>query len=250
MKKIFIATLLGLFAVTALAQRPDLNSAARLDRYKKANADAPQGAVIFAGNSITEGWPRTRPDFFSDNNFLGRGISGQTSLGLLLRFRQDVIDLKPSIVIINIGTNDIACNNGPYQHQLTFDCIKSMAELANYHGIKVILSSVLPVKQYKWNTSVTDAPEKIAALNAAIKAFAVENGFGYIDYFTPMAEPDGALKAAYGNDGVHPNKDGYIVMEQEALKVINDVKKGKKAKKKRDRSNRGMAVGMSFGTSF
>ena len=235
MKKFFIVAVLGLLAVTASAQRPDLNSAARLDRYKKENVNAPQGTVIFAGNSITEGWRRIRPEFFLDNNFLGRGISGQTSLGLLLRFRQDIIDLKPSIVVINIGTNDIACNNGPYQHQLTFDCIKSMAELADYHGIKVILSSVLPVKQYKWNTSVTDAPEKIAALNADIKAFADENGFGYIDYFTPMAEPDGALKAGYGNDGVHPNEDGYIVMEQQALKVINEMQKSKKIKRKKDK---------------
>lgn len=253
MKKILVAFVLCAMAFSAYPQsRPNLKDVARLSYYKERNKSIEPGMVIFAGNSITEGWPKASPDFFTGNKFLGRGISGQTTQGLLLRFRQDVLDLKPAVVVINMGTNDIAENNGPYEHQLTFDCIKSMAELADYHGIKVILSSVLPVKEYRWNPSLTDVPGKISALNAAIKAFADENGFAYIDYYTPMAEADGALKAAYGRDGVHPVKEGYNVMEQEALKVINDVKgqkakKVKKAKKEKDRSNRGMVVGFGVG---
>ncbi len=250
MKKILIAALLSVFAVSAYAQRPNLQGVVRLERYSKQNQSVPAGTVVFAGNSITDGWPSASPDFFKDNNFVGRGIGGQTSLGLLLRFRQDVIDLKPEAVVINIGTNDIAENNGPYNHQLTLSSIKSMAELADYNGIKVILSSVLPVKEYGWNKAVTNVPEKIRALNADMKAFAEEKGFAYIDYYTPMSEPDGALKAAYTRDGVHPVKAGYTVMEQEALKVVSAVLKDKKVNgKKKSKAKRGLTVGASVGMS-
>ena len=230
MKKLLISVCLSVFALAGYAQRPNLKDVAQLDRYKSQNQTVPAGVVVFAGNSITDAWPGASPEFFKDNNYIGRGISGQTSQGLLLRFRQDVIDLNPVAVVINIGTNDIAENNGPYQQQLTLDCIKSMAELADYNGIRVILSSVLPVKQYGWNQSVTDAPQKIAALNDAIRAYADEKGFAYIDYYSQMSEPDGALKDSYGRDGVHPNKEGYKVMEQEAKKVI-DSTLGRKWKK-------------------
>lgn len=253
MKKILFAALLSAISISAYSQRPNLKDVAKLDRYKNENKAVVAGAVVFAGNSITDSWPGFSPEFFRDNNYIGRGISGQTSQGLLLRFRQDIVELEPAAVVINIGTNDVAENNGPFQHQLTIDCIKSMAELADYHGIKVILSSVLPVKQYKWNTSVTDAPEKIAALNAAIKSFAAERGFAYIDYYSLMSEPDGALKDAYGRDGVHPNKEGYAVMEAEANKVIAQVlsskeKRSRKERKStisRDRKGR-FALGMSL----
>ncbi len=250
MKKILIAATLCALSLQAFAQRPNLKDVVRLDRYQQANVNVKPGTVVFAGNSITDAWPKNSPAFFADNNFTGRGIGGQTTQGLLLRFRQDVIELKPVAVVINMGTNDIAENNGQYDPRLTFDCIKSMAELADYHGIKVILSSVLPVKEYRWNLEVKDVPAKIAALNADIKAFALEKGFAYIDYFTPMSEPDGALKAAYGNDGVHPNKAGYAVMEQEVLKVVPDFVKGKKAKKQKDTSKRGVMVGVGVGGSF
>lgn len=247
MRKLLIAAL-SVISLSASAQAPNMQDAAKLGRYKDQNKSVPAGTVVFAGNSITDAWPRHSPEFFQENNFTGRGISGQTSQGLLLRFRQDVIDLKPAAVVINIGTNDIAQNNGPFSPQLTFDCIKSMAELADYHGIKVIITSVLPVREYGWRREVKDVPAKIDALNVDLKAYAASKGFAYIDYNTPMREPDGGMKAAYSGDGVHPNKEGYAVMEAEALRVVPQIlgQKNKKAKK----SKKGTAfVGASAGVS-
>ncbi|MCD7971485.1 MAG: SGNH/GDSL hydrolase family protein [Candidatus Azobacteroides sp.] len=209
-----------------LKAQTDITDAANFKRYVEANKNNTiTNGVVFIGNSITEGWVNMRPEFFSSNNYIGRGISGQTSPQLLLRFRQDVLNLKPEAVVINIGTNDIALNTGEYCPQLTIDCIRSMADLAQAHGIKVILSSVLPVGEYPWRKEVKDVPKKIDELNARIKAYADANGFGYIDYNTPMREPNGALIAAYGNDGVHPTAEGYEIMEKIAKATIDKVLK-------------------------
>lgn len=200
----------------------DLTSAANLKRYAGANV-AHTKKVAFLGNSITDGWPGASPEFFAENNYIGRGISGQTSSQLLLRFRQDVINLNPVAVVINIGTNDIALNSGEYIPEFTMSCIQSMAELADYNGIKVILSSVLPVAEYPWRKDVKEVPQKIDALNAMIRAYADSKGFAYIDYNTPMRDDKGGMKAAYANDGVHPTKEGYQVMEKVAKEVIDQV---------------------------
>jgi lysophospholipase L1-like esterase len=179
--------------------------------------------VVFIGNSITENWVHLRYKFFKDNNYICRGTGGQTSPLLLLRFRQDVIELQPKAVVINTGINDIAENTGAYDPDFTFGNIKSMAELATMNNIKVILSSVLPSNGYGWRSSIENIPEKINQLNDRIKSYADENGFCYVDYNTPMKAEDGSLKASYTFDGLHPNEDGYIVMETLVNDAINSI---------------------------
>lgn len=213
----------GLFS-----QAQEFNKLINLDRYAEANAALPAPAkgekrVVFIGNSITDGWPNAHPDFFKSNNYVGRGISGQTSPQLLSRFRQDVINLKPVAVLINIGTNDVAQNTGPYNEEFTLGNIMSMAELADANGIKVILSSVTPAGEYPWRKEIKDVPQKIMSLNAKIKAYAKEKGFSYIDYFSVMCDENNTLKSNLGTDGVHPNEEGYKIMEATAKKVIDKV---------------------------
>ena len=213
----------GLFS-----QAQEFNKLINLDRYAEANAALPAPAkgekrVVFIGNSITDGWPNAHPDFFKSNNYVGRGISGQTSPQLLSRFRHDVINLKPGAVLINIGTNDVAQNTGPYNEEFTLGNIMSMAELADANGIKVILSSVTPAGEYPWRKEIKDVPQKIMSLNAKIKAYAKEKGFSYIDYFSVMCDENNALKSNLGTDGVHPNEEGYKIMEATAKKVIDRV---------------------------
>lgn len=200
----------------------DITNAANYKRYAESNKNISK-QVVFIGNSITEGWANASPEFFSANNYIGRGIGGQTSPQLLLRFRQDVINLHPAAVVINIGTNDIAQNTGEYLPQFTMDCIQSMAELAEHNGIKVILSSVLPVGEYPWRKEIKEVPQKIDALNANIKAYAESKGFAYIDYNTPMRRTDGSMKEGLANDGVHPTKEGFRIMEKIAKEAVNKV---------------------------
>jgi lysophospholipase L1-like esterase len=220
MKKTLIILLtLGLCSYT-YAQ--DLTDAANLNRYAKANVKLSKN-VVFIGNSITEGWVNISPNFFIDNNFIGRGISGQTSPQLLLRFRQDVINIHPIAVVINIGTNDIAQNTGVYSPQLTMDCIQSMAELARFNGIKVLLSSVLPVAEYPWRKEITEVPLKIDALNFKIKAYALANNFAYIDYNTILRDENGGMISKYSKDGVHPSMEGYKLMQKLAKEIIYKV---------------------------
>ena len=202
---------------------------AYLKRYAEENRQLMQKGsvddrVVFMGNSITEGWVAIDGAFFSSNGYVGRGISGQTSSQFLVRFRQDVINLQPEVVVINAGTNDVAENTGPYREDDTFGNIVSMVELARANGIKVILTSVLPAASFSWNPSVTDAPAKIASLNARIKAYADRQGLPYVDYYAALVQGDEkALNAAYTRDGVHPTLEGYKVMEPLVKEVIDRV---------------------------
>ena len=212
-----LAVTLAFSSMEVMAQKN--NDWARLGRYAKANKELPAPAkkekrVVFMGNSITEGWVKIRPDFFEENGYIGRGIGGQTSYQFVVRFRPDVINLKPKLVVINAGTNDVAENTGPFDLQTTFGNIVSMVELAKANKIKVILTSVLPAAKFGWNKSIKDAPAKIEALNALIKEYAKKNKIPYVDYYTPMVI--GAVRAlnpAYSKDGVHPTAAGYEVME-------------------------------------
>jgi len=197
--------------------------------YANANAEliangTSSQMVVLMGNSITEFWYETHPEFFTANHLVGRGIGGQVSSQMLARFRQDVINLNPRAVVINCGTNDIAENNGPYDEDITMDNIVSMAELAIYNGITVVLTSVLPCDSFCWNTSVKDAPAKIQSLNSRIIGLAEALSVPYIDYYNLMViEDTGAMNPAYSDDGVHPNPYGYQVMERllvEKLKYI------------------------------
>lgn len=198
--------------------------------YAKANAELIANGtdaqrVVMMGNSITEFWYDVHPDFFSANHLVGRGISGQVSSQMLARFRQDVINLSPRAVVINCGTNDIAENNGPYDEDITMDNIVSMAELAIYNGITVVLTSVLPCNSFCWNTSVKDVPDKIQSLNARIVGLAETLSVPYIDYYNLMViEDSGAMNPAFTDDGVHPNPYGYNVMERLLAEKLKTVK--------------------------
>lgn len=194
------------------------------ERYRAANEklDSPksdENRIVFMGNSITDGWSDMSPQFFDGKPYINRGIGGQTTPQMLVRFRADVIQLKPKVVLILAGTNDIAGNTGPSTIEMIEDNIASMAELAQAHNIKVVLSSVLPVYDYAWRPGL-EPVEKIMALNAWMKEFAAKNNMIYLDYFTPMADARFGLKDALTYDGVHPNLDGYHVMEPLAEKAI------------------------------
>ena len=202
---------------------------ANKERYAQANAELLATArenslrVVLMGNSITEFWEENHPMFFVNNQLVCRGISGQVSSQMLARFRQDVISLKPRIVVINCGTNDIAENNGPYDEDITIDNIKSMTELARAHGIEVVLSSVLPCDSFCWNPAVRQVADKISSLNRRILDYAASQHLLYIDYYSRMSTPRGGMIKDYTDDGVHPNAAGYDTMEPLLLDAIQQL---------------------------
>jgi acyl-CoA thioesterase I len=186
------------------------------------------GRVVFMGDSITEGWgmkgTNGAPDrgvFFPGKPYVNRGISGQTSPQMLVRFRQDVIELKPIVVVILAGTNDIAENTGKITLSETAGNIASMSELARANGIRVVLCSVLPANDFSWHKGLAPA-SKIRELNASIKEYAAKNGFVYVDYYSAMVNDQGGLKTELSPDGVHPNAAGYSVMAPLAEAGIAD----------------------------
>ena len=182
--------------------------------------------VVFMGNSITENWRNMRPEFFTSNGYIGRGISGQTSYQFLVRFREDVVALHPRVVIINAGTNDVAENTGPYDEERTLGNIISMTEIARANGIKVILTTVLPCSEFGWHREIKDASEKIASLNARIKAYADSHQLGFIDYYTPLVYGERRqLNPKYTQDGCHPTVAGYEIMEPIAQEAIRKAMK-------------------------
>lgn len=189
---------------------------ANLSRYRAENAALPapragEDRVVFYGNSITEGWAPLFPAMFPGKPYIGRGISGQTTPQLLIRFHQDVVALRPKVVVILAGTNDIAGNTGPSTLEMIEDNLMAMTEIARQHGIRVVLSSVLPVYDYPWKPGLQPAP-KIIALNAWMRRYASEVGETYLDYHTAMADARGGLPSAIAGDGVHPNEAGYRIM--------------------------------------
>ena len=175
--------------------------------------------LVFMGNSITEGWTLFDPNFFNSTDYVNRGIGGQTTPQMLIRFKQDVLDLKPKGVVILAGTNDIAGNTGPMSIQEIFNQIESMAGLAALNKIEVFLCSVLPVYDYPWKPGLKPAP-KIVALNEMLKTLAGEKNYLYIDYFSEMSDDKNGLKASLGADGVHPNEKGYEIMKRVLLNTI------------------------------
>lgn len=187
---------------------------AQLDRFREANATLPPataGRVVFMGNSITEGWAPRFAAQFPGKDYVGRGISGQTTPQMLLRFRQDVIDLAPRVVVILAGTNDIAGNTGPSTLEEIEGNVASMAELARANGIRVVLCSVLPVFDYPWKRGLEPAG-KIMALNDWIRSYAAAHGAVYVDFHSAMQDERHGLRSELSGDGVHPNAAGYGVM--------------------------------------
>jgi len=197
-----------------------------LNRFKEENSKITvldfkhQNRVVFMGNSITEGWINKRPDFFYEKKYINRGISGQTTGQMLVRFRQDVIDLKPIAVVILAGINDIAQNTGPYSLEATSGNIFSMCELAKQNGIKVIICSVLPASEFPWRPGLEPA-QKVLQLNSVLKLYAEKSKFLYVDYFSAMVNEKMGLKKELGSDGVHPNEAGYEIMEPILEKIIS-----------------------------
>ena len=199
-----------------MAQERLLNDWGSLSRYRAANDSvAPpatgENRVVYIGDSITESWAPFFPALFPGKPYVARGISSQTTPQILVRFRQDVVQLKPKVVVILAGTNDIAGNTGPPSLAMIQDNLASMAEIARANGIRVVLSSVLPAYDYPWKRGLDPAP-KIAALNSWIRSYAEETGTVYLDYHSAMVDARGGLRAELTADGVHPNAAGYAVM--------------------------------------
>ena len=175
--------------------------------------------VVFIGNSITEGWYDQDPDFFMQNKYINRGIGGQTSSQMLVRFRRDVIDLHPKIVVILAGTNDIAGNTGYISLENILGNIISMCELARANHIKPVVCSVLPAFDYSWSKG-KNPNIKIPQLNKMIKAYAEKSGMPYVDYFSAMTDGNNGLPKNLSEDGVHPNLAGDKIMESVVQRVI------------------------------
>jgi len=194
---------------------------AGLCRYRRDNdatiASGRRPKAVFFGDSITEAWVLGDPDLFGDA-VIGRGIGGQTSAQMLVRFRQDVIDLKPRVVQILAGTNDIAGNRGPTSERDYQNNIMAMVELAKAHRIKVVLASIPPAATFIWKPELIPGP-KIARLNAWLRDYARREGLTYLDYHAVLATPDGAMRKGWSLDGVHPNRDGYAAMRARAERV-------------------------------
>jgi lysophospholipase L1-like esterase len=190
---------------------------ANLNYYRKANTLLENPAdnedrIVFMGNSITEFWKNVHPEFFVGKTYVNRGIGGQTTSQMLLRFRADVINLHPKVVVFLGGTNDIAGNTGNVTLDMIEDNIFSMIELARANDISVVLCSVLPVFEYPWSPGKQPA-EKIIELNKALRFYAETHGIIFVDFHTPMKDERNGLRLELGEDGVHPNVSGYLIME-------------------------------------
>jgi lysophospholipase L1-like esterase len=205
--------------------RTDAGDWANLCRYRAENAALPPRApgepprVVFMGDSITQFWKDKDPPFFRGTGYVDRGIAGQTTPQMLLRFEQDVIALRPQAVHIMAATNDVAGNTGPSTLEDVENNFRAMATLAKAHGIAVILASVPPATDFPWKQGLAPAP-KIAALNAWLRDYARREGFIYADYTAVLADPAGAMRPGLSSDGVHPTEQGYAVMEPVTRRAI------------------------------
>tara|TARA_Y100000588_G_C14141282_1_gene876187 strand:+ start:495 stop:1160 length:666 start_codon:yes stop_codon:yes gene_type:complete len=181
------------------------------------------GRVVFMGDSITEEWGRLYPEFFQSESYINRGIGGQTTPQMLVRFRKDVIDLNPDIVVILAGTNDIAGNTGPSNVDMITNNIFSMAEISMKNNIRIIISSILPVYIYPWADHIKNVPETISKINQRLKRFCLENNSTYLDYYSSMVDEKLGLKHEYTTDGVHLNKEGYELMSSLVYEILKKI---------------------------
>ena len=200
---------------------------AHLKKYEKENEQLKKinepHRVVFMGNSITEGWSNFDKDFFINNPFVNRGISGQTTPQMLVRFRPDVVNLNPKAVVILAGINDIAGNTGPVTIENIAENIISMAEIAKANEIKVFICSTLPAIDFPWSPGMDPGP-KVVKLNSILKNYCDSNNIPYVDYFSAMSDEKGGLKVpeyTAADDLVHPNLAGYKVMEKIILKALD-----------------------------
>ncbi len=224
MKKQTILCLMLSFLGLTITSKIKAQDWPNLEKYKNANAELPapseeENRVVFMGNSITEMWIGTHPEFFKEHPYVNRGIGGQTTPQMLLRFRQDVINLNPKVVVILAGTNDIAGNTGPMTLEQIHDNILSMVELAKANGIKPIVCSVLPAYDYPWRPGL-QPNIKIPKLNSMLKNMTEAQGVMYLDYFSEMTDDRNGLPSELTTDEVHVTKKGYEVMEKMVVESI------------------------------
>lgn len=223
MKSLFFLLIFAFVSQIGIAQ--DWPNLAKFrDANEKLGAPAAgERRIVFMGNSITEGWIKADPDFFEKYRLINRGISGQTTPQMVLRFRQDVIDLKPKAVFILAGINDIAGNTGPSTLKMIEDNYQNMAVLARSAGAKVFLCSVLPSNLIAWRDNMNPS-EEVMELNTWMKSFAAKFKCEYIDYYTPLADAENGLPEKYSKDGVHPTLEGYKVMERVIVPHIKKIR--------------------------
>ncbi|MDB9835890.1 GDSL-type esterase/lipase family protein [Flavobacteriaceae bacterium] len=219
MKKLILLLIITCITSSIFAQ-----DWANLERFKEENTSIMQEEItekriVFMGNSITEGWSNFDSVFFSENQFINRGIGGQTTPQMLLRFKQDVIDIKANTVIILAGINDIAENTGPISLKQILGNIISMCELANQNNIRVILCSVIPANEFPWEPKINPT-QKVIDLNEMLLDYANSKSITYVDYYSKMVDDKQGLIPAYGYDPVHPNQDGYVVMKHILSEVL------------------------------
>ena len=181
--------------------------------------------VVFMGNSITENWAYFHPEFFTSHNYLGRGIGGQTSAHMLVRFQSDVIDLHPKVVVIMAGTNDVAHNDFWVEPEQVVNNVISMCTLAKANGIVPIISSITPCTSFVWRPEIENAAQTIVDINKALKAYADANGIVYVDYHKALADENMGLPKTLSDDGCHPNPDTYFLMEEMVVKAISEALK-------------------------
>ncbi len=181
--------------------------------------------VVFIGNSITENWAYYHPGFFSSHNYCGRGIGGQTSAQMLMRFTSDVIDLHPKAVVIMAGTNDVAHNTYWVEPDKVFDNVVAMCLLARANEIVPIISSIPPCAAFRWNPEIKNAAQTIVDINKKLRAYADANGIVYVDYHTALADKHNGFLRQLSDDGCHPNPNTYFIMEELMLKAISEAVK-------------------------
>ena len=188
--------------------------------YAEANTHVSETDAVFIGDSITQNWYSFHHDFFDKNGFIARGIGGQTSISVLCRFRQDVVQNHPKLVLIMIGTNDVAQNDGIISDENFLDNVASMCDLAKANGIKVLLCSIPPCDNLSWNQEVTPGTD-IIRLNGKLKEYAASEGIQYVDYYSALSNGKDGMKDEYTSDRCHPTPLGYNVMERVAVQAIN-----------------------------
>lgn len=223
MKKSVIYYLL-LFIFISMSETSFAQDWANLAKYETQNNQLPskqsgEKRIVLMGDSITEFWSHIQPEFFTNTSYINRGISGQTTPQMLIRFRPDVLDLHPDVVVILAGVNDIAGNTGPITNDSIFGNIISMVELAKANAIKVILCSVLPANNFYWRPN-EKAAETIIQLNQLIQSYAKEHDIPYVDYHSAMADAKNGLPKEFSEDSVHPNLKGYQTMQPLLEKAV------------------------------
>ncbi|OAV44895.1 GDSL-type esterase/lipase family protein [Lewinella sp. 4G2] len=222
MRTLLLFSFAMIFSGTTKAQVGSAADFANFARYADANKEimGKQNGIVLLGNSITDFWATQDPKFFKENGLIGRGISGQTSTQLLLRFRADVVELKPEAVVIHIGTNDVAENTGPYSEEQTVNNIASMVDIAMANDIKVFIATVVPSTTFNWRKELGNRSAMIVSLNKQLLQLAKDKGVGVVDYHAALRNDEDGMDAELAEDGVHPTPKGYQVMGATLMDAI------------------------------